>query len=111
MFPSKEPVLGVVRDFLATVLTDRVPLPLRALAAQRLAAWDPEGARGLLREAAQEADHPLERRVLAMAGVTAGEDRIVTRRILSEFEENQVTREMLADVRYRVRVKPDFDPT
>lgn len=118
MFPSVVPAkkatqnkLKPVKKLFADLLTKPGPMPLLALAAQRLAAWDPSEARPILRDAAEAADHPLNRRVFALAGVMAGEERAVTRRVLSEFEENAVTRDMLAAESYRVRAKADFSGT
>ena len=80
-----------------------------ALASQRVASWDPDLARQAIREAAQTAAHPLHRRILALAALTAGEKRAFTRSILREFEENALTLRVLEDTGFRKpKVKADF---
>ncbi len=110
MFPSAEPN-DAVRDHLAEVLgTGTSSLPLAALAGERLASWAPDTARVAIREAARDASHPQLRRVLALAGLAAGEERRFIRRLLGEFEENAVTLQMLENTNFRaLRVAADFD--
>ncbi len=55
--------------------------PLLALGAQRLAAWKPGLARDLLHDLVRVADHPQERRVIALAAAAAGEESRFIRRI------------------------------
>jgi hypothetical protein len=113
MFPSQVGTpgdsLGRVKDLFMQTLHENVPLPLLGLAAQRLAAWNGDDARVALREAASISENPQYRRVLALALASAGEEKAVVRSMLSEFEENAPTREMLADRGFRVKVKPDFE--
>jgi len=64
------------------------PLPLLALASQRLAAWDAVRARAVIRAAMSAASDPLARRALAMASLNAGEPRrMVNRRAATHGEE------------------------
>jgi hypothetical protein len=80
-----------------------------AVAAQRVAAWRADEARVLIRQRAESAAHPLERRILALAGLAADEEPGFARRLLAEFEENAPTLEMLRARRFRpVRGAPDF---
>jgi hypothetical protein len=97
-----------VMNFFVDCLAPSNQLPLVALAAQRLSAWEKDDARVVLREAAKNSSDPHHRRVLALAGVSCGEQPATTRRILNEFEENRVTLEMLKDG-IRPKVVADFD--
>jgi hypothetical protein len=109
MFPSTDPGKGNVRQFLLEKTVQLPPLQTLALAAQRSAAWDKDRARQAIREAAKTANHPLQRRVLALAALAAGEERGFIRSILSEYEQNDTTLRMIEDRRFRpVAVKSDF---
>jgi|GEM_PF-4103138 len=59
------------------------PLPLLALASQRLAAWDAVRARAVIRAAMSAASDPLARRALAMASLNAGEPRRMVKKWLA----------------------------
>jgi len=113
-FPSKLTArssvagMGLVQEYFFKLLESDQPLPLLALAAQRLAAWDAAEARPVFRAAATRSDDPQARRVLALAATTARDDRSNIRDMLSEFEENRVTLKMLEDRSFRVTVKDDF---
>lgn len=108
MFPSSEvpePVLEFLRDKLLT----NTPLTVTAVAAQRVAAWDPPSARAIIRERLAKVDHPLQRRVLALAALEAGEEARYIRTVLSQNEDNAVTLEFLKDRSFRpVRSVSDF---
>lgn len=106
---AEERALQPVRDFLAKVLEGDPPLPLLALAAQRMAAWSKDDALSLFRELGERSDNPQFRRVVALAAIGAGEDRAAVRSLLGEFEENVVTARMLEERRFRVTTKADFD--
>lgn len=114
MFPSKltarSSVAGMdlVLEYFFELLQSDQPLPLLALASQRLAVWDAAEARPVFRAAASRSDDPQARRVLALAAATARDDRPNTRDMLSEFEENKVTLKMLDERSFRVTVKDDF---
>jgi Reverse transcriptase (RNA-dependent DNA polymerase) len=110
MFPSSSPYSRAVAEFMSESIMSNAPLALTALSAQRLASWEPETARAVFREAARTVEHPLRRRALGLASLTAGEERAFIRSLLNEYEENSVTLAMLNDRRFRrVRTKPDFD--
>jgi Reverse transcriptase (RNA-dependent DNA polymerase) len=110
MFPSQADPPEQVHEFFVGVLQTSPSVPLTALAAQRLAAWDPELARATIHEAAAKAEHPLQRRVLALAALAAGEGRTLVRSLLSEFEETAVTLAMLEDRRFRkLKLVADFE--
>lgn len=111
MFPSSGKGPRPVRDFLAEALaTGNVSLTLAALAAQRLAAWNKDLARQVIREAVSKADHPLLRRILGLALVNVGGERANVRRLLGEFEENAVTLAMLEDSNFRrLKIVTDFE--
>ena len=114
-FPSKVSTksdrrkLRPIRELFGALLADECPLPLTALAAQRLAAWDSDEARSVFRSTAEVSGDPQVRRVLALAAANAGEDRAAIRSMLGEFEENVVTARMLEDRKFRVPTKGDFD--
>jgi hypothetical protein len=109
MFPSSAEPPAPVRDALRERLATPCSLPLLAVSVQRLAAWNPEEARSVIRELARHADHPQVRRVLALAALNAGEGRPWVERLLQEFRENAVTLNYLQDRNFKaVRAQADF---
>lgn len=108
MFSSSPKLPVGLEEFFTHLLMNNRSLALTALGAQRLAASGTGDARYAIREAATLSANPMQRRVLALAALEAGESRIVVRRILSEFEENAVTVEMLEDRGFRAP-KPSAD--
>jgi hypothetical protein len=107
MFPSSSNVQANVTTFLAESITSgNTPLPRLAVGAQRLAAWTPDSARVVLREAANRESHPLSSRVIALALMHAGETRQVVRQILRQSEENAVVLAMLEDTNFRRTATP-----
>lgn len=110
MFPSEVKVQDSIRTHLGEVLTRGTSLALIPFSVQRLAAWDPDTARGVFREAAKRANHPFERRALALAALGAGEERGFVRSLLKEFEENVITLSMLEDRNFKPQgVKKDYE--
>lgn len=108
MFPSSKE-LPVVSEFLAARLVENSSLQLTAVAAQRLAAWDPPTARAAIRERAAKVDHPLQRRVLALAALAADEEPSWVQGQLSEFEDNRPLLEYLRATNFaKPRVVKDF---
>ena len=91
MFPSQTQPSDNVKSKFAEFVLDRRDFPLMALAVQRMASWDPAMARDLLHEVVKVADHPQERRIIALAAVAAGEESDFVRRVLGEYEENRLT--------------------
>jgi hypothetical protein len=108
MFPSDGPVANEVADYLERALGERQSLSMFALAAQRLAAWRPNSARLLFRELAGSCHHPQERRILALAGLNAGEERAWAAGLLREHVENRSILEFL-EGRNFVPVAPGAD--
>jgi Reverse transcriptase (RNA-dependent DNA polymerase) len=112
MFPSSGVVSDDVHEFFVEVVeTPGTPLPLLAVAAQRLAAWVPADARPILRAAADSESHPLARRIIGLAALHAGEVKTVVRRILQQHEENALVLAMLEDTGFKksaVPVSTDF---
>jgi hypothetical protein len=112
MFPSSAPRSKIrrVMDFFADAIGSRKASPtLFAVAVQRLCSWDRENARALLRESAKNSNHPFERRILALAAISVGEERAMVKRTLCEFAENAVTLAMLEDRRFKpFDVSDDF---
>lgn len=110
MFPTHSKPISPVDDGFQDAISESKALPLFSVAAQRLASWKPSVARSLFREAAKLSSEPHQRRVMALAAVEAGEETAWIRKLLSEFDENAATLEMLRHRRFRpVRVAPDFE--
>jgi hypothetical protein len=111
MFPThwrrpREPVV----DVLTSGLDRMCSIPLFALAAQRMASWRTDNARRLFREVIRRTGDPHFRRVLALAGLNAGEEVSWIRSVLSEFEENAVTRAYLQSTGFApVPISADFE--
>lgn len=91
MFPTKGVSSQELKDRFLEILSTKPPLPMLALSAQRLASWAPDDARDCLRDLANVADHPLERRLIAIASLAVREDTVRVRQLLSEYEENRIT--------------------
>lgn len=112
MFPSDtalEPVVSFFADALEH--TKNPSIEFLAVAAHRLSKWAPADARVLLRSIGDKCDSPLGTRTAAMALHNLGEDRTRVSKMLSEFEENVVTRELLKQYgTARVPENKDFDP-
>lgn len=109
MFPSRaNPGTGLI-EHLAERVVGGASLALTAFAAQRLAKWSSSTARDVIRARRDNANHPMERRVLALAAVELGEEAWLVRELLGEYEENEVTLAMVEDRGFRpVAAKPDF---
>jgi hypothetical protein len=110
MFPSlgDGPTL-LVDYFRSVLLSRRVSLPMLAVYSQRLAAWRPSDARDVIRVLAPKESSPLERRVLALSALQAGESRAFIRNLLSQYEDNRPTLDLLESTDYRPpRLVPDF---
>jgi hypothetical protein len=96
MFTSNRAPKKAMREFVAQRVDDAdSSLPLLAVSAQRLAAWDPAEARAVTRAALARTSHPLNRRALALAALGAGESRGTVRKWLKQEPENDVTLRML----------------
>lgn len=110
MFPADAAGPPAVADFFRQqVVLLRRSLPFLAVACQRLAAWRPGEARDVIRDAARRTIHPLERRILALSALQAGEDRTFVRNLLSQMEDNQPTLLMLQSTDFRPpTLVPDF---
>jgi hypothetical protein len=110
MFPSRGKVGRPIQDEFASILSrGGSSLPMTAVAAQRLAKWNPKAAQVVIAEAVKRAENPLHRRVLALAGLEAGCSRTTVTKWLSEFPENAVTLELLRDRSFsKLPLKPDF---
>jgi hypothetical protein len=108
MFPSSVAPSQALTGQFAAFVAESDSLVVLAVASQRLASWDPDLARQAIRAGIDEAQHPLHRRVLALAAVRAGEERDLVRDWLSEFEETSVTLQMLTDQGWNLPIKADF---
>jgi hypothetical protein len=111
MFSSDHPAGRDVQEALTGRLSrGNTPLPMMAVAAQRLAAWSPADARVVIGDAANKSTDALHRRVLALAGLHAGCRRREVRRWLQEHEENAPTLALLEDASFSpLPLKPDFE--
>lgn len=101
MFPSKKHPGDEVVDGLLDALGRRPQLPLQAVALQRLVKWAPDELRDLVRDRADQWDHPLERRLLGLTSVALEEPRPRTRALLGAYEENDLTLRAVAARRFR----------
>lgn len=101
MFPSDVSPDPQLISYLAERLIAGCELPLMAVAAQRLSMWGRDSAREVFHEVMPTTEHPLERRILALAGHGAGAGKTWTRNALGEFRENRVTLAYLEDQNWR----------
>jgi hypothetical protein len=111
MFPSSTPVPAVL-GFFGEVLEHHHDLTpdLIGVAAHRISTWSEADARALLRTLGKESNSPLNRRVAAISLHNLGDDRRTIDQILSEFQENRATRQLLDEARGRpLPVAADFD--
>ena len=110
MFPSNDKGKGTVLAYFIDGL-DSGSLPQFAtpLAAQRIAAWDPNVARDVIKQAADKATHPFELRAFALAGLTCRIPSTLIKKWLGEFPDTQVLLKFLQARRFRPpAVAPDF---
>jgi len=110
MFSSDKVPKKAMREFFSTAVRDaNTTLPLVAVCAQRLAAWDSVEARAACRDAMKRVSNPQTIRVLSLAALTAGEPRAKVRSWLSADPENLVTLKMLEATNFAVpKVQVDF---
>lgn len=109
MFPSRGKVDQSVIDAMAAQMGSKPDLPLLAVCIQRLMRWEPDTARDLIRDLTSGADHPLERRLLALGSLGLGEPRQRVRDLLSAYDENQVTLRLIESRNFRpIAVSSDF---
>jgi len=109
MFPSKAKIDAPVVDALVNEFISSPELPLLAVCIQRLVRWSPDTARDLIRAAAKTADHPHERRLLALGALSLKEPRQSIRDLLGAYDENQVTLRVIEAANFRpLPVTPDF---
>ncbi|KAB1922944.1 hypothetical protein F8280_17590 [Micromonospora noduli] len=102
MFPSEQKLISKkLIDHLANELAENAKsLPLLALTAQRLAAWNPPLAIQAIEAAIERVSGALERRVLALAGLNAGAPASQVQRWLTDFPENAVIVSMLTEATF-----------
>lgn len=109
MFPSGREVSSKIHDRFVELLMERPTVPLFALAAQRLASWNPDRTRTIFRSLLPNANHPLERRIIALAALGIGEEQAFIRSALTDYEENAITLKMIELRDYRpIRPTRDF---
>jgi hypothetical protein len=109
MFPSHVRRVRPVDESFQRAVENLTSLAYFGVAAQRLAAWRPATARSLFREIAKRCGDPQQRRVIALAALSAHEETAWVRKLLGEFVENVPTLEMLRARNFRpVKVAPDF---
>jgi hypothetical protein len=112
MFPTAaRPAVAVKDKFKEFITDENTEITLFALSAQRLSFWVPRQARDLFYGLIDEIDHPQGRRIIALASMQAGADKEFIRKALGEFEENQLTLEMLEDQSFfPISPVEDFGP-
>lgn len=104
MFPSgKKPRKQLRQHFANKVRDANTSLPLLAVAAQRLSAWDQTEARASFRDAIKRAPTAHSRRVLSLAALEVGETRTIVRKWLGADKENYPTLRMLETEGYAPR--------
>ena len=112
MFSSAwlKPPRALVDFFRTQIVQGQASLPMLAVAAHRLASWTPKelDTRQVLLDAAMTAADPLHRRVLTLAANQTGAPRATVRKLLGEFEENAVTRELLEARAFKLKTVADF---
>jgi hypothetical protein len=92
MFPNKERASDrVLRRFAEGLANAELPLLMVPLAAQRLAAWAPGEARGLIEQLSRGGTyaHPFALRALAFAGLPVGVSTATVRSLLQQFAETE----------------------
>lgn len=112
MFPTTEAGPPDLVQFWAEGLASgRLPILQVPLAAQRLAAWNPEVARQSIQAASRNSsyDHPFAMRALAFAGRAVDLPATEGKQLLRQFGELDVSLQMLAEQGMRPpRPAPDF---
>jgi len=101
MFPSDRKPRKDLRDFAASRLADPASsLPLVAICAQRLAAWDPQELRAVARAVEPVTTHPQSRRLITLTALDAGERKTTLRKWLGQHDENLPTLRMLEQANF-----------
>jgi hypothetical protein len=110
IFPSSVKPRKPLRDHFEEAIRDaNTGLPLLAVAAQRMGAWDPDEARDAYRDGYRRSATPHARRVLALAALKAGENRTTVKGWLSMDVENSPTLAMLESFGWNgPKVQTDF---
>ncbi len=103
MFPSRSKPGKALRQYAADRVDDpATTLPLLAVAAQRLAAWDRSEYRAVARSALKKTSHPQARRLIALCALNAGESRRTVTAWLRQERENDLTLRVLEDRNFTV---------
>lgn len=97
MFPSSNKPQDSVINWLESRLQQPRNILMTALITQRLAAWDQDRARATFRANLDSLQTPMERRLVALAALAAGEERKWIADALSEYEENAVVLDLIRD--------------
>jgi Reverse transcriptase (RNA-dependent DNA polymerase) len=96
MFPSRKRPRKALREFFAEAVRDaNTSLPLLAVSAQRLSAWDASEGRTACRDAYRRAATAHARRILALTASGLGETRTTIKNWLKNDKENYPTLRML----------------
>ncbi|MDF9875263.1 RNA-directed DNA polymerase [Cellulosimicrobium cellulans] len=94
--PGKN-MIGLVESLVSDPGTSA---PLLAMAAHRLARWDPDKLRGAARASMPNCHQPLSRRILAFCALASNEARTVVRDWLKQEEENLLALKVLESSNY-----------
>ena len=110
MFPARAKIDASLISRFESIANDRPGLPMAALTLQRLCKWKPASVKELVRALRDHADHPLERRLLALAALAVKDERRIVRELLSGYEENAVTLAMIEAASFKpIAVAADFE--
>lgn len=109
MFPSKITPSASIVDLFEERLSSPRSLLMTALATQRLVAWDVARAREVLRANLAQMSAPAERRLVALAGLAAKEEKRWIRGVLAEYEENSLLLKIIEERGWKpFPAEPDF---
>jgi hypothetical protein len=110
MFPANG--LGIpnaIQELMQTWIDANSPIVLLALASHRLAHWRPPEARLAVEVAARRATASWQRRILALAGLQAGQNATWVRKMLKASPETQVTLDLVEQGNFRpLRTSTDY---
>lgn len=110
MFPSKDDrIPAEVVDVMRGWIDPTSSIALLALASHRLAHWHPAEARLAVDAVARNAPASWQRRILALAGLQAGQNPTWVRKMLNASPETQVTLDLVEDGNFRpLRTEADY---
>ena len=111
MFPAKSDAVPVaIGELMLSWIDTNSSIARLALASHRVAHWMPAQARLAIDAVARNASASWQRRILALAGLQAGQNVTWVRRLLNAQQETQVTLDLVEDGNLRpLRTAADYD--